>query len=164
MNLDKYKISRLETDELKPEETLADALSVHSAMETPIGRRVFSAFYLFILLILVLLLTKSFQLQILNGADYAVSADRNSSSNYQLTPLRGIIYDSQGQPMVENIPVFDLVAVHRYLPASEQEITKIVENLAVLVNTNQNDLDKLFDDNKDFASFVIKKNLPKEEI
>ena len=163
-NLDKYKISRFEADELKPEETLADALSDHSAMETPIGRRVFSAFYLFILLVLVLLLTKSFQLQILNGADYAVSAGRSSSSNYQLTPLRGIIYDSLNQPMVENIPIFDLIAVYRYLPASPAEMAKIIEKLAVLINANQIELTQLFDDNKDFASFSVKKNISKEEM
>lgn len=164
MNLDKYKIRRLETDELKPEETLADVLSAHSAMETPIGRRVFSAFYLFIFLVFVLLLTKSFQLQILNGADYAVSADRSSSSNYQLTPLRGIIYDSKGQSMVENIPVFDLIAVYRYLPSVQAEIADIVQKLAVLTGTNHDELAKLFDDNKDFASFAVKKNISKEEI
>lgn len=164
MNLDKYKITRLETDELKPEETLADALSIHSAMETPIGRRVFSAFYIFVLVALVLLLTKAFQLQIIDGKNYALSADKSNSLNYQLTPLRGIIYDSQGQPMVENIPVFDLVAAHRYLPSSPDEIEKTTDRLAAIINVGQTELTTLFEKNRDQATFAVKKNLSKEEI
>ena len=49
----KYKINRIDNENLAPEETLADNLSAHSPIEVPIGREVFGAFYAFVLLILV---------------------------------------------------------------------------------------------------------------
>lgn len=164
MNLNKYKITRLETDELRPEETLADTLSVHSTMEMPISRRVFTAFYIFVATVLALLIVKSFQLQIIDGKNYALSAEANNSLAYQLTPLRGIIYDSHELPMVENLPVFDLVAVHRYLPASQTELEKIIDRLAIVINISKDTLVKLFEDNNDQAVFAIKKDISKEEM
>src|SRR3989344_3353169 len=163
MNLNKYKINRLDNDELKPEETLADVLSIHSAVESPIGRRVFSVFYLFVLGAFSLVAMKAFQLQIVDGKDYAVSAEQGSTSSFQLTPLRGIIYDSNNQPMVENAAIFDVVAVHRYLPAVKTEIDKVVEALAGLADINRDGLAKLFEENSNAASFAIKRNVSKEE-
>ena len=43
---DKYKIKKLEDDDIKPEETLIDTTSEHSTIEVPIGRRVFSSFFI----------------------------------------------------------------------------------------------------------------------
>ncbi|OGN05168.1 MAG: hypothetical protein A2831_01645 [Candidatus Yanofskybacteria bacterium RIFCSPHIGHO2_01_FULL_44_17] len=163
MNLNKYKINRLDNDELKPEETLADVLSIHSAVESPIGRRVFSVFYLFVLGAFSLVAMKAFQLQIVDGKDYAVSAEQGSTSSFQLTPLRGIIYDSNNQPMVENAAIFDVVAVHRYLPSVKTEIDKVVEALAGLADINRDGLAKLFEENSNAASFAIKRNVSKEE-
>mgnify|MGYP001567706097 CR=1 FL=1 len=160
----KYKIKRLETDELKPEETLADAISFHPTMETPISRRVFGVFYVFVVGALLFLVFKSFQLQLLDGDKYATLANQSSSLNYQLSPLRGIIYDSQGSPMVENIPVFDLVAVHNYLPQNQAEINEEIEHLSSVLGVDPGGLRKLFEDNKDRAVFLIKKNLSKEEM
>ncbi len=164
MSLDKYKIRRFEQDELKPEETLADTLSVHPAIETPISRRVFEVFYIFIFLAVSFLILESFKLQILSGKNYAASVEQNNSSNYQLSSLRGIIYDSRGLPMVENVPVFDLVAVHRNLPNSFGELDKLINKLSVAISTNKDNLAKLFEDNKGLATFVIKEDISKEEI
>jgi len=162
MSLDKYKITRFDDEDIKPEETLADALSGHSALEMPIGRGVFGSFFIFISLILLAFLFKSFQLQILNGKNFAASANQNSFSDYQLSGLRGVIYDSEGKPMVENVPVFDLIAAHSFLP--EQEILNSeIEKLAPVIGMDKNVLAQAFSENNDKSTFVIKKGLSKEE-
>ncbi|MEX2053075.1 MAG: hypothetical protein WD898_02500, partial [Candidatus Paceibacterota bacterium] len=122
MNLDKYTISRSEEGEITPEETLIDSVSSHSTIETPISRGVFGYFYIFIVIIFAFFFLKSFQLQIVDGDQFASLARRNSSSSYPLSALRGIIYDSEGQPLVQNIPRFELVAVHSDLPKAPEEL------------------------------------------
>lgn len=164
MALDKYKIKRFEKDELRPEETLADALSVHSTMEAPISRRVFSAFYIFITIALVFFVFKSLEMQIVNGSKYAFLADQGNSLKYQLLPLRGIIYDSQGSPMVKNMPVFDLVGVHKFLPSEEAGVDAEIDEVLKVIGGDFNSLRKIFTDNQNQAVFLIKRGLSKEEM
>lgn len=164
MSLEKYKIKRLETDELKPEETLADALSIHSTMETPISGWVFVAFYIGIVTVIFLLVAKSFQLQIINGERLAVLAEQSNLLRYQLLPLRGLIYDSQGRPLIQNLPVFDLVAVHTFLPKSAEELADLISRLSPIIGKDSNYLNKIFQDNRDQAVFLVKNDITKEEM
>ncbi len=142
---------------------MADALSIHATMETPISRRVFATFYISILLAVSLLALKSFQLQVIDGSNYVLIAEQSNSSNYRLSPLRGIIYDTLSKIMAENVLSFDLIAVHRYLPSLPEEIEKIITKLAPVINVNKGDLSKLFEDNRDSRFFIVKKGLSKEE-
>lgn len=163
MDLHKYKIKNLESEELKPEETLADALSIHPTIEKPINREVFNVFYVTTLIILGFFVLKSFQFQILNGERFTEFAEQNSLSRYQLLPFRGLIYDSQGRALAENVAVFDLIAVHRLLPQSEEELKNNIKSVSTIIGKSVESLDKIFEDNKDNASFLIKNDLSKEE-
>ncbi len=164
MSYDKYKIKRIEGEDLTPEETLADALSQHSAIETPISRGVFNTFYIFIAICLVFFIFKSFRMQIVNGGHYVSLANRNNSSLYPLSSLRGLIYDSQSKPLVENVPVFDLVAIHSQLPKNIINLNQISSSLARIIGTTEDETAKIFKDNQNKSNFVIKKGLSKEEI
>ncbi len=164
MALDKYKIRRFEEEELKPEETLADSLSIHSALETPIGRGVFNGFYLTVALFIIFFVFKSVQLQLVSGANYAASAEQNSALRYQLLPLRGLVYDSNNNVMVDNLPIFDLVAVHSLLTSSVEKLSDQIRQLAPILGVKEGDLSKTFDENKDRGSFLIKGNITKEQI
>src|SRR3989338_5288616 len=157
-SLEKYKIKSLESDELKPEETLADTLSIYPVMEMPIGRRVFGVFYLVVAVIFLFIVFKSFQLQVISGEELALSAELSSSLHYQLSHLRGLIYDSQNRPMVENAPVFDLVAVHLFLPESAEELAGIISRLAETINEDEESLKEIFRDNQDQAVFLVRGN------
>ncbi|MBI2063567.1 MAG: penicillin-binding protein 2 [Candidatus Yanofskybacteria bacterium] len=163
-DISKYKITRFETDELKPEETLADVSSVHPAMETPIGRNIFNVFYLAAASIFVFLFFKSFQLQIIDGERFAISAEQSNSLRYQLSPLRGLIYDSHGRLLAENLPVFDLVAVHAFLPKSADELAEEIRRLSPVVHEDAEYLTKIFSDNHDQAIFLIKGDITKEKM
>ncbi|MBI2669993.1 MAG: penicillin-binding protein 2 [Candidatus Yanofskybacteria bacterium] len=164
MNLDKYKITRFEQDELKPEETLADALSIHPTMETPISRSVFNVFYVVAAVVFVFFIFESFQLQIVNGKRFTILAEQSNSLRYQLSPLRGLIYDSRGKLLAENLPVFDLMAVHTFLPESDDKLTDMISRLSPIINQNSQYLTKIFNDNQDQAVFLVKNNLTKDEM
>ncbi len=160
---DKYRIKNLENDNIEPEETLIDAISEHSAIETPIGRKVFSLFFVFISVILSFLALKAFQMQVVDGKKFAVLADRSVLSRYPLSAVRGIIYDNDGRPLANNIPSFDLIAIHSQLPKSSDDLRREVEALSPLIAMDKNGLAKIFAGNADRASFLIKENLSKEE-
>src|SRR3989344_9418809 len=110
---EKYRIKRFENEEIRPEETLFDSLSLHPILELPIGRQIFNFFYISVILIIGFLFLKSFQLQIIDGENYALIAKKNSPLSYSLTPFRGIKFDRTGGPMVENVPVFDVVVANK---------------------------------------------------
>src|SRR6056300_180087 len=67
-----------------------------------------SAFYLGLILILLVFLVRLFQVQILND-DYAARAERNATAAEKLYAPRGYIYDRNGELMVGNSPAYDLM-------------------------------------------------------
>ncbi len=160
---DKYRIKNLEDDNIEPEETLIDAMSEHSTIETPIGGKVFSLFFIFISVILSFLVFKAFQMQVLDGKKFAVMADRSILSRYPLSAVRGIIYDSDSRPLANNIPSFDLIAIHSQLPKSSDDLAREIETLSPLIAMDKEGLAKIFADNADRATFLIKEGLSKEE-
>lgn len=164
MNLGKYKIKRFEDEDIKPEETLADALSSHSSLELPISKGVFGSFFIFISLIMLFFIFKSFQMQIVNGKNFSFLAEQNSPSDYELSGLRGIIYDSEHRPIVANVPVFDLIGAHFYLPAKSEDLNKEFGLLSPVIGISKDSLSQTFDVNKNNGTFVIKKNLSKTEL
>ena len=143
---------------MKPEETLADSLSIHPALESPIGLSVFRSFYILIAIVLLFFVSKSFQLQILQGKQFAASIEQASSSRYQLSALRGIIYDSTGKPLVENIPIFDLIAIHSALPKTANSLEEELGRLALIIGEDEESLAQTFKDNQTTAIFVVKKD------
>ncbi|UOQ54679.1 penicillin-binding protein 2 [Hymenobacter cellulosivorans] len=53
-----------------------------------------------------------FYIQVLDGS-YKLAADRNTLQRIVQVPYRGLIYDRNGQLLVQNIPVYDLMVVPR---------------------------------------------------
>ncbi len=142
---DKYTVRRVDDHDLAPEETLADAISGHSLVEIPIGKNVFRFFALGMILVIVILAVQAFRLQILQGGRFAAIADRSRLNQYPIPSIRGIIYDRNGQPLVQNVPVFDLVAVRSELMKANDP-----QYAAVLAEHVQD------------AVFVIDKDISKE--
>lgn len=160
--LDKYRVRGSEDRDIHPEETLADSLSEHTIIEMPIGHGVFRTLYVFIFLISVFILLKSFQLQFVKGNRFTVIAQRNSSQ-YSMSALRGIIYDRNNKSLVENVPIFDLIAIHNDLPA-KSGIGSLTNSLSPIIKMDQSELADIFNKNTNSATFLIKKGLSKEEV
>ena len=50
-----------------------------------------------------------FNLQISNYSEYEIAAKNNKNEEISVQPLRGIIFDRNGEILVNNIPTFDLI-------------------------------------------------------
>ncbi len=158
-----YKITRLDSENLNPEDTLVDAMSDHSSIEIPISPRVFRFFYAIIGFVVVFFAIKSFELQVVNGAALALTADRNSRSYYDIPSVRGIIYDVKGDPLVENIPILNLVGVGSEFSKNKNSSDASLVSLSEVLEIPAYSIATLFDENKQFANFIIKSNISKEE-
>ena len=79
----------------------------------------------FIILFAVVLFFRLWYLQVVKGASYQELAESNRIRPIKLRPPRGIIYDRNGKPMVENVLTFDVSLVPEDATSLEGTITKL---------------------------------------
>lgn len=82
--------------------------------------------------ILLVLVGRSFYLQVWRGAALRTTAEGNRVAARLLTAPRGIIYDAYGRQLVENVASTDVVLNPVYLPSEENE-SILVEKLPELL-------------------------------
>jgi len=136
MELKKYFIKNKAREDIEAEEIFLDAEAIRSLedkgkLEQPIKRRNFFLFYALIIVCLVGLLLRAGHLEVIKGEYYQNLAQGNRLRIYSLPAPRGIIYDRFQQPLVYNVPSFDLaVNLNDFLdnPPSVQE--EILEKAA----------------------------------
>ncbi|MDY7078882.1 MAG: penicillin-binding protein 2 [Chloroflexota bacterium] len=79
-------------------------------------------------------------LQFVQGEEYSRQAERQSTRLITVPAPRGIIYDSNGTPLVRNVPSFNVVVIPAYLPGDENEdgyedeAEDVLIRLAMLLN------------------------------
>jgi penicillin-binding protein 2 len=72
-------------------------------------QRRLNLFYVPIIAVAALLAIRLWQLQILNGAEYTLLAEKNRIRTIQVVAPRGTITDRRGTPLVENRPSFNIL-------------------------------------------------------
>ncbi|TSC91927.1 MAG: penicillin-binding protein 2 [Parcubacteria group bacterium Licking1014_17] len=157
-----YKIKRTKESDVMPEETLLDSRSEHTMMEAPISRLAFRFVYFVIGAVLVFFVVKAFQFQVVSGSKYERQAIRSNEVLYFLPSLRGIIYDRNGNPLVENIPQFDVMILQSDLPHDQQQMELEIVSLSKILGLSEADIRKTFDGNSANAIFKIKSGVAKE--
>lgn len=80
-------------------------------------------------------------LQIIDGNKYSIQAAQNKYLFHRVQSDRGIIYDANFNPLVENLSTFDLECVKSKMPADEQTRKMMVTSLAAAVNVNVDELE-----------------------
>jgi penicillin-binding protein 2 len=73
-------------------------------------------------------------LQFVRGEEFRKQAERQSTRPITVPAARGIIYDSDGIPLVRNIPSFNVTVVPAYLPDDEGEAEDVLIRLAIMLN------------------------------
>jgi len=139
MELKKYFIKNKAREDIEAEEIFLDAEAIRSLedkgkLEQPIKRRNFFLFYALIIVCLAGLLLQAGHLEVIKGEYYQNLAQGNRLRIYSLPAPRGIIYDRFQQPLVYNVPSFDLaVNLNDFLdnPPSVQE--EILEKVAKIL-------------------------------
>jgi len=79
----------------------------------------------FIIFFAVILFFRLWYLQVVKGATYQELAESNRIRPIKIRPPRGIIYDRNGRPMVENALTFDISIVPEDAPELEDSIAKL---------------------------------------
>ncbi|MEX0650018.1 MAG: penicillin-binding protein 2 [Candidatus Andersenbacteria bacterium] len=106
--------------------------STRPAVRTPTKRFLFLWVVLWISM--AALASRSFFLQIVDGARFRATAEHNRVDANIIPAARGIIYDRHDIALVENISSTDLVIDPHTLPTQENEGT-LLDNLSVLLPT-----------------------------
>lgn len=101
--------------------------------------RRFGVLYGLLIVTIVTLLGRSFYLQIWRGSNFLQAAEGNRVSIDLITAPRGIIYDTNGTQLVENIASTDLLIDPNLLPTEEFE-SPLIEQLPQLINRSPEDV------------------------
>ena len=120
------KIKRAQT-EVEPQEILLDALSQRKELisqrrfEVPLKNKVLTRLCFLFLVLVLFLVFKTFQLQILQGQEFLKLAEQNYQRIYFKRVARGVIYDKDFNQLVFNESSFDLMCDKHEIPSDFQE-------------------------------------------
>ncbi len=137
--------------ELSPEDVVIDSYTrrhetttganAGDKMETPIRRYAPRLVFAVVLLMFVVYGGLSVWLQTYRHDALAEEARDNVSRHTIIRPLRGIIYDNDGTPLVRNVPSYDVVIDKRDLPR-ESEREQVLRRLVDLLDTDISELNE----------------------
>jgi penicillin-binding protein 2 len=88
-------------------------------------------FRLPVILIFLILAARLWQLQIIQGSEYGLRAERNRIRTIQLVAPRGTIADRNNTPLVENRPSFNVVLYREWMEDLENTNLFIIDKLGV---------------------------------
>jgi penicillin-binding protein 2 len=160
-----YRIPIAE-DFVSPEETLLDAGSEFSDLEQPISSGVFRFGFWVILGFLIVILGVSMKMSIFDFKYLSGLAIQNKSGNFSVSAPRGIIFDSQGQPLVKNVPSFDLIAISKELKnILNQKSNPDLKKIADVLKFNEEELIKKLNDQVTMSNiFFVANDLTKDQV
>jgi len=116
-HLAKFKIRKFKK-EIEPQEILLDSLAQkkekelglsEKRLETPLSYKVLRGLWFAFLVLMFLLFSKTFQLQVIEGKTYLQLSDQNQFVIHLIQAQRGVIYDKDLNQLVFNKPSFDFV-------------------------------------------------------
>jgi penicillin-binding protein 2 len=125
------------------------------------------------LILSMVLIIRLFQLCIIEGQNYKKLAERNHQRIIPLEPLRGIIFDRNGIPLVKNMPYFLAVLNIGGERNSSGDInSKEIDEIARLLNISPDEIKERLKNRpstvtfatKEFEPVVIKEGLTFEEV
>jgi penicillin-binding protein 2 len=106
-------------------------------------------------LMLLLIIARAAYVQIVRGADYAKQSESNRSRIISVPVERGVIYDRNGVPLVQNIPDFSAAVTPDDLPKDPAARLDVIGRLATLLNIQPTDIEQRLDEFRDFSSSPV---------
>ncbi|MFC1663942.1 penicillin-binding protein 2, partial [Patescibacteria group bacterium] len=123
-------------------------------------QRILQGFFLFSLILILILFSKTFQLQVVKGQDLLSQAEENKFIIYSIKAERGVIYDRNLNQLVFNQPAFDLICEKRDLPQEKDEILKEVSEI---INKNFEELKEEIE-LSDSSQVLVSENLSHQSL
>jgi len=111
-----------------------------------LGEKKLKLFLFFLMFSLLILLGKSFYLQIMNGNQYFSLAENNRIRTKYIKAQRGIFYDASGEVLVRNISGFSLFITPSDLPRVASERDDVINKISSIIGLSGKEIaDKLSD-------------------
>ena len=120
--------------------------------------------YLFFGFLFLFFLYRTFSLQVSNYTDYEIASLQNKTREVLIQPMRGIIYDRNGEIIVNNTPSYNLITKPSQIKNLESHFNKI----NMIISLSQEDITYARENFNRKAKLnrelILKKNLTLEEI
>ena len=120
--------------------------------------------YLFFGVLFSVFIYRTFSLQISSYTDYEIASLENKTREILIQPRRGIIYDRNGEIIVNNKPTYNLILN----PSKIEDIEKHIAEIGSIIDLSEKDILFVRDNFKSKAKLnreiVLKQNLSQEEI
>jgi len=148
--LKKRRVNNGFKGEIEPHEILLDKLAKRKEeefdisekkLEVPLSRIVLRGFMIFCFLTIFALFAKTFQLQVIEGKEWAQLARENKFIVKKIQAERGVIYDQNMKQLVYNEPSFNLICEKDNLPQSETERKDILDEVARILGIKTSELE-----------------------
>ena len=108
-------------------------------IERPIGRRFILAFGGFVAAGLMVVTGRLIELQLVRGQDLAEQARANKTYPILISPPRGIFYDRNHKPLVENAPTF-VISLSPALSPSDEAFGEVLGRLTAILGESIGEL------------------------
>lgn len=141
-----------------------DAGSDFSDLERPIPAHVFKVTFLGIAALLAIIVGTSVKFSIIDHSTYASLALQNRSSNFSVPAPRGMIMDSSGMPLVQNIPSFDLVAVSKEVKSLLKDQIQLSAAAGALGISSDELASRILEGSSQSNVFFIDDDIPKDRV
>src|SRR5210317_722341 len=120
--------------------------------------------YLFFALIFIFFLQRTYSLQVSEFNNYELAAIENKTKEVLVQPIRGIIYDRNGNILVNNVPSYDLIIK----PWQISNIDNFIKEISLFIDLKQSEIDFVIENFKQKSRYnrelILKKDLTKVEI
>jgi penicillin-binding protein 2 len=102
-------------------------------------------------------------LQIIQGPSYRVQSENNRIRLQDVAPFRGMVFDRNGELLVDNRPSFDVYVI----PEEIHDRDELIRSFQALIGMDPNSLEEKLGKEAQkygFRPVLIKKNLSREEL
>lgn len=125
------------------------------------ARCIVALFIVFVLLIV--LISRQFKLQVVDYQKYQTQSENNRISIQSIAPVRGLIYDRNGQLLAQNRSIFTL----EITPEQTRDLPALITELRSVLEISEEQVLKFLEQVKfrpKFNSYVLKSNLSEDEV
>lgn len=154
------------SNEIEFQEVLLDSIvqknkkDYNYKLEVPVSFFTLSILRLIVIALLVFILIRSFQLQVIDYKKYLTLSLRNQFIEQQITPIRGVIYDINMEQLVFNKPVFRLMVDKRHLAGSKLEKIEMIKEVSSIINVEPEWLLNLIEESESSIEVVANLTIP----
>ena len=120
--------------------------------------------YIFFACLFLYLIYKTFSLQVSSFTDYEIASLKNKTREVLIQPRRGIIYDRNGEIIVNNVPSYNLIIN----PSEINDLDSTLSNIKKIIDSSDLEIKNAQDNfslkKKLNRELILKTNLTNEEI